>query len=175
MAEEHDTPEGEEQDNGATPDELGDAGKRALEAERKARRVAEKRAQEAEAKVKEAEDAEKTEVERLTGQVADLEKKLGAATAKSDRFEVAAAKGLTLAQARRLVGDTKEELESDADDLLADLGLKNEKDDEGENKPEAEEETPVFARATEDLKGGASPAGEETVDAAKLATTILSN
>lgn len=40
------------------------------------------------------------------------------------RIEVAAEKGLTPAQAKRLVGATKEELEADADEILADFGGK---------------------------------------------------
>lgn len=37
------------------------------------------------------------------------------------RFEIAVEKGLTAGLARRLVGSTREELEADADALLADL------------------------------------------------------
>lgn len=165
----------DEKETGATSEELGEAGKRALEAERKARRAAESRAKELEAKVKEAEDAEKTELEKLQGQVADLTKKAEAAEAKADRFEVAAAKGLSLAQARRLVGSTKEELEADADALRADLGLKN-KDDEKDEK-ETEKETPQderpVGRPKEELRSGASTSDEETPDTAKLAEDIL--
>lgn len=155
-------------DDGAKPEELGDGGKRALEAERKARRAAEKRAQEAESKVKEAEDAEKTEVERLQGQVATLTKQAEAAQAKAERFEVAAAKGLSLAQARRLVGSTKEELEADADDMRSELGLDKEdegKDDEGKDEGKG--------RPQENLRGGASNEDEAEPDAGKLADSIL--
>lgn len=38
------------------------------------------------------------------------------------RIEVAAEKGLTPAQAKRLVGASKEELEADADEIIADFG-----------------------------------------------------
>lgn len=160
--------ENENEGTGTTPevennDGLGDAGKRALDAERKARKLAEKRAAELETKVKEAEDAEKTEVERLQGQVATLSKEVEAATAKADRFEVAAAKGLSLAQARRLVGSTKEELEEDADALRADLGLDKENEKPGTGK----------ALPTEDLKSGASNEEDETVDGDELAESIL--
>lgn len=165
------TPEGE--GSGAKPEELGDAGKRALDAERKARQAAEKRAKELEAKVKEAEEAEKTEVEKLQGQVATLTKQHEAAQAKADRFEVAAAKGLSLAQARRLVGSTKEELETDADEMRAELGLKNDGKPEGEGKDEGEGEG--TGRPQEDLKPGASNEGDAEPDAAKLATSILSS
>ena len=160
---------------GTTPDTqgLGDAGKRALEAERKARAAAEKRAREAEAKVKEAEDAaeakvkeaedaDKSEVERLQSQVAELTKTAEAATARADRFEVAVAKGLSLAQARRLVGSTKEELEADADAMRSELGI----GDEPKGKP--------AGRPQEDLKAGASNAEDDEPDPKALADSILS-
>jgi small-conductance mechanosensitive channel len=151
----------------STDEALGDAGKRALEAERKARAAAEKRAREAEAKVKQAEDADKTEVERLQAQVAELSKIAEAATAKADRFEVAAEKGLSLAQARRLVGSTKEELAEDADALRADLGLDKDEDKDDAPAPATK------ARPTEDLKLGASNVEDEQPNAAKLADSIL--
>jgi len=149
---------------GTTPDTqgLGDAGKRALEAERKARAAAEKRAREAEAKVKEAEDADKSEVERLQSQVAELTKTAEAATARADRFEVAAAKGLSLAHARRLVGSTKEELEADADAMRSELGI----GDEPKGKP--------TGRPQEDLKAGASNKDDGEPDPKALADSILS-
>ena len=48
------------------------------------------------------------------------------------RLEIAAEKGLTPAQARRLVGNTREELEADADELLEAFGAKK-----PESKPES--------------------------------------
>lgn len=166
----------DEKDTGAKSEELGEAGKRALEAERKARRAAEKRAQELEAKVKEAEDAEKTELEKLQGQVADLTKRAEASEAKATRFEVAAEKGLSLAQARRLVGSTKEELEADADAMRAELGLKDDgKDEETETSEETPADEQPIGRPKEDLRGGASNADDETVDTSKLADSILSS
>ncbi len=161
-------------DTDATSEELGDGGKRALEAERKARRAAEARAKELEAKVKEAEDAEKTEVERLTGQVAELTKQAEAAQAKADRFEVAAAKGLTLAQARRLVGSNKDELEADADAMRDELGLKDESDDDTSKDDKKDEETGL-GRPRERMKPGASNEEDEQPDAGKLADSILSS
>lgn len=149
--------------------DLGDAGKRALDAERKARAAAERRAKEAEAKLKEADDAQLSETERLQGQVADLQKQAEAAQAKADRFEIAAAKGLNLSQARRLVGSTKEELEQDADEMRSELGLDKEKD-----QPK-EDDAKGIGRGLpkEDLKAGASNAEDEQPDAGKLADKIL--
>lgn len=169
MAEEETQPtEGEEQDAGAKPEGLGDAGKKALEAERKARREAEKRLKVLEAKIQEAEDADKSEAERLQAQVATLTKQAEAAQAKVDRFEVAAAKGLTPAQARRLVGSTKEELEDDADAMRAELGLDKEDDDTGEEQPKDD-----GGRPKEKLRSGASNEDDETPDPGKLADSIL--
>ncbi len=144
----------------AKSDDLGDAGKRALEAERKARKAAEKRAADAEARVKAADDAGKTEVERLQGQVADLTKQAEAAIARVDRYEVAAAKGLSLAQARRLVGATKDELEADADEMRSELGLDK-------------EPATGTKRPTEDLKSGASNEDDEEPDTGAIADKII--
>ena len=140
-------------------DALGDAGKRALDAERKARAAAEKRAKDAEARIKAAEDADKTEVERLQAQVAEMTKSAEAAVARADRYEVAASKGLTLAQARRLVGTTKDELEADADEMRSELEIGN------GGKPSG--------RTQEDLKSGASNIEDEEPDAKALADSIL--
>lgn len=144
-------------------DSLGDAGKRALDAERKARANAEKALRDAEARLKAVDDADKSEVEKLTAQVAELSKTAEAATARADRFEVAAAKGLSLAQARRLVGTTKEELEQDAAEMRAELGL-----DKVDDKKQS-------GRPKEDLKLGASNEESEEVDPKKLADSILSS
>lgn len=73
---------------------LGDAGKRALQAERDARKTAEARATAAEARVTELESA-------------------------STRAAVAAKHNLTEAQAARLSGSTEEELNADAEALLS--------------------------------------------------------
>jgi chromosome segregation ATPase len=72
-------------------------------------------AQEAERK----READKTEAERTAQHVAALEARAQEAEARAARLEVAAEKGLTPAQAKRLVGTTREELEADADELLA--------------------------------------------------------
>jgi hypothetical protein len=170
MEDENKPTEGESED-GAKP-ELGDAGKRALDNERKARRAAEKRLAELEAKVKETEDAEKSELQRLQDKVDELTKRAEAAEAKAHRYEVAAEKGLTPAQARRLVGATKEELEADADAMVEELGLKKPEEEKPADE-ETEEETPFGARPKENLKGGASNEEDEQPDPGKLADSIL--
>lgn len=99
-------------------DALGDAGKKALDAERRDKRAAEKRAAELEARLKEFEDRDKSESQRLAERADAAEKQLQEITLRALRLEVAAEKGLSPAQAKRLVGTTREELESDADELM---------------------------------------------------------
>ena len=98
--------------------ELGDAGKKALDAERREKRAAEKRAAELEAKLKEFEDRDKSELERAVERAEAAEKRAAEFETRSLRLEVAAEQGLTPAQAKRLVGETREELEADAKELL---------------------------------------------------------
>lgn len=58
----------------------------------------------------------------LEDRVAEIERQAKESEARALRAEVANAKGLTTAQAKRLVGATREELEADADELLEDIG-----------------------------------------------------
>ena len=104
-------------DQAATAD-LGDAGKKALDAERRAKRAAEKRAAAREATPKECEDRDKTESTRAIERAEAAEKAAAAAESRALRLEVASEKGLTPAQAKRLVGETRDELEADASELL---------------------------------------------------------
>lgn len=69
----------------------------------------------------EIEEASKSEQQRLVERAEAAEKSAADATSRLLRAEVAADKGLTPTMAARLVGSTKEELEADADALLADL------------------------------------------------------
>ena len=58
----------------------------------------------------------------LEDRVAEIERQARDSEARALRAEVANAKGLTPSQAKRLIGATREELESDADELLRDIG-----------------------------------------------------
>lgn len=139
MADEHETtgqPETGDETTGTPNDgggqDLGDAGKKALAEERAARREAEKQRKELEAQLKELqplaakakqlEDAKKSEAEKLNEKLTSAEKRAADAEQRLLRAEVAAEKGLSAAQAKRLVGATREELEADADDLLTVFG-----------------------------------------------------
>lgn len=117
-------------DEGASDDDaLGDAGKKALHAEREARKEAEKRLKELDARVKEFEDRDKTEqeraqehLERLTGDLDATRASLAAAELNLARVEVAHSKGIPAELVPRLRGETREELEADADALLEIVG-----------------------------------------------------
>lgn len=73
------------------------------------------------AKVQELEDAKKTDVERLTEQLTSTTQTAQEAQGEAMRLRVALNKGLTLNQAMRLHGSSQDELEADADALLADF------------------------------------------------------
>lgn len=128
----------------------------------KALAKANEEAKQARLKVKEYEDRDKTDQERTSEKLSDLEKNLTAAQADAVRFEIALEKGLTKNQARRLVGTTREELETDAEELVADLGL----DEEGT--------TPPTRRPKERLKPGASNTDDPDPDPDEIAQKILS-
>lgn len=151
----------------APPSELGDAGKKALEEERRARREAEARLKELEPLAKRAqelEDAQKTETQKLADANRALEDRAKKAELETGRLRVALRKGLTETQVKRLLGSTEEELEADADELLAAF------------KP-GEAETPpppaTGGRPKEKLRPGAVPDAEpEETDPAKLAAAV---
>lgn len=116
-------------------------------------------------RLKEIEDKGKDDLQRATERADEADKKASAAEARALRAEVALAKGLTATQAKRLVGDTQEELEADADELLKDLGQSKSSDGD-ERKPST--------RPTERLSGGSDPTNNDTdeMDPAKLAESV---
>jgi hypothetical protein len=81
----------------------------------------EKRAKAAEPKLAELEDAQKSELEKAQARADAAEQRAAEKEADALRAQVALDKKLTPSQAKRLVGLTQEELEADADELLADL------------------------------------------------------
>lgn len=86
------TPEPTEAAEGATPEEqLGDAGKKALDAERAARKAAEDEHKKLVAKLKEIEDRDKSEAEKAAERLAEAEKRAAEVEARATRAEVAAA------------------------------------------------------------------------------------
>lgn len=139
--------------------ELGDAGKKALSEERAARRAAEKQAKELADRLREIEDRDKSDQEKAAEKVAAAEKAAADAEQRALRAEVAMAKGLTAAQAKRLVGSTAEELEADADEILEAFPA----------KPAVQ----MTRKPVEALRGGGDPTEEpEETDPRKLAEFV---
>lgn len=103
--------------------DLGEGGKKAIEAEREARRQAERQLREARAALKEYEDRDKSELELLRERAESAEKAAAAAELAVQaaeqhalRTRVAATKGVP---AERLTGTTEDELLASADELIA--------------------------------------------------------
>jgi len=116
-------------DDIAAQAEKPDAVSKAIKAEREAAKDARRRAEEAEAKVKEYEDAQKSEQQKLeeaavaAKEEADaLRKQITDLEVARLRTEIVTEKNLPLKMAERLKGNTREEIEADADALLEDLG-----------------------------------------------------
>lgn len=133
---------------------------------------------EAARRLREAEEAEKTELQKMAERAEAAEKRVAEAEGKLLRLEVAQAKGLTAAQARRLQGATREELEADADDLLAAFGAKKDEPkegdgDEGEAKPDESAGAAIFGRPKERLTPGAAPDHEPEKTPDQLADEVL--
>lgn len=104
---------------------LGEAGEKALDAFKSRARDAEKKLKEQERRLAEAterieqfEEKDKSELEKLTTQRDNLKSEAATAKAENDRLRVALAKKLPTELIDRLKGDSPEELEADADELL---------------------------------------------------------
>lgn len=118
-------------------------------------------------KVKEFEDRDKTEQERSAERIAELEKSASSSEAKAMRLEAAlehAPDGMGIAQirklAKRLQGDTAEELAADAEELFAEFAPEDSGGDSTTRRPK------------ERLRPGASPDAEPAPDGAELADRI---
>ena len=112
---------------GTDPDQgldLGEAGKKALELERKARRDAESKLKELEplaARLKEFEDQSKTEAERMAERLQAAETAAQQSQAEALRYRVGLAHGIPLEFIPRLQGATEDELTADAQALAKSL------------------------------------------------------
>jgi hypothetical protein len=113
------------------------------------------------ARLKEVEDAQKTDADRQAERVAELESTAKTSTLEAARLRVALRKGLTETQAKRLVGDTEEDLETDADELLATFA-----------SPEDDGQQPG-RRPQERLRPGATPSGEPEKSPEELAEAVI--
>lgn len=117
------------------------------------------------ARIAELEGRDKSDIEKLTERAETSRKEAEAAKAEAAearaellRLKVGGAKGLTPAQAARLVGETEEELAADADELVRSFGIGNGKTpppparrpseklrnpaDADDDEPDDEEDTP---------------------------------
>lgn len=125
-------------------------------------RKANKEAEQTRLKLKEFEDRDKTESEKLADTNRTLEERARKAEIDLCRYRVAMRKGLTETQARRLVGESEEEFESDADELVAAF-----KGSEPEAAPPA-----TGGRPKEKLKPGAVADAEPDPDPAEVVAAI---
>ena len=112
-------------------------------------------------KLTEIENANRSEAEKAAEKAAAAEKRAADAETRAMRLEVAAEKGLTPAQAKRLVGATREELEADAADILESFPSSS----SGATPPPSE-------RPSQDLKGGSDPTEDSDVDIRKVVDAI---
>lgn len=122
------------------PDEpLGEAGLKALQAERDAKAAAQKELAEYKAGLIAAIGGKpaggKTAIETLQEQMAEQRTLIEAQNLSLLRRDVADGKKLTAGQAALLVGATKEELEAHADKLIAEFGGAKKDDGDGDLKP----------------------------------------
>jgi len=115
-----------------------------------------------------AQEAESTSaIDKLTKKVEELTKTSETAEARALRAEVATAKGLTAAQAKRLAGSSREELEADADEILEAFPVSSTEETTRKGGPPSRQPKP-------DLRGGGDPTTEEAVetDPSKLAANV---
>ncbi len=104
------------------------------------------------AELQEIRDGQRTDSEKATARAEAAEKELAELKPKFERLEVAYAKGLPPNLAKRLTGSTREEMEADADELLAEFGDAIKSDRE---KADAEKKD----KRTAARKGAAGDAG----------------
>ncbi|MEU1240052.1 hypothetical protein ABZ388_06805 [Micromonospora parva] len=146
--------QGGEGDDPEVPDGIGDAGKQAIDRMKSERNAARKELREAKAKLvafeqaeQEKAEANKSEAERRTA----AEQRAAEADLRATKLEVAFEKGLTPAQAKRLVGSTREELAADADEILRDFPT----------TPATPERRTPRPDPSQGSRGGASLSGKE--------------
>lgn len=101
--------------------DLGDAGQKAIKAERDARKAAERTAADLAAKLKSIEDANLSDLERAQSAAAEAAQELAALRTENVRTRVALAKGVPADLIDFLTGSTEEEVAAKADILIARL------------------------------------------------------
>lgn len=102
-----------------TPDDLGDAGKKAIDAMKRERNAARRERDVLQARLAEIEQSNLSDLEKAQKAAAEAQQRLADFEARSMRQQVALDKGLPAELVDRLRGDTEEDLADDADRLLA--------------------------------------------------------
>jgi hypothetical protein len=129
-----------------------------------------------------AESANRSDLDKLQSTVEDLRKDLAGERRKTMVAEIAAERGLSAAQAKRLSGTTREELESDADDIVEAFGIKAKpaKGDDDEpakgdtNGSDGDGAKPPAGKPKEKLRPGAAGDSEgDEIDPDKIAEKVL--
>lgn len=128
---------------------------------------------EAAKRLEELENQQKSDAERAADAQRAADERARRAESDAARLRVALRKGLTEVQARRLVGDTEEELEADADDLLASFRPpKAETDGEGTEPEPPPSPSPGPPRRPEPLSGGSTPSADPEPDIRAVVDSI---
>lgn len=123
-----------------------------------------------------ADASSKTELEKLTDRLTNAEKELEKTRMEALKLDIAAEKGLSKAQAKRLQGTTKEELEADAEDMREAFGIKDKLQGSEMDAESTPQDRPARkVRPKEQLNSGAQvPKPEsETQDATKIADAVM--
>lgn len=117
-------------------------------------------------RLKELEDANKSEIERAQEAARAAEQRAVEAEQRALRLEVAAEKGLTPAQAKRLQGTTREEFEADADELVATFRPREDAQDD------ADRGSGLRRTPQERLRNGSGPVAEPEKDVKEIVAAI---
>jgi hypothetical protein len=141
----------ESQDPPTAVEQLGDAGKKALDEERRARREAEKARKGLEDQLRAIEDKDKSELERAQSRLADLEKSYAAAEAQRLRLHVATTHGVGADDLVLLTGATEEDLVAQAQRIAALNAYRD-----------TAQAPPAFAPSLGQQAGNAAPASEKS-------------
>lgn len=160
----------------ADPDTLGEGGKKALDAEREARKTAEKAARELAAKVKQYEDRDKTEAEKVAERIASLEAENGALMA--EKAAILAEKALAELRSKvsetagvpaqlLVVGQTEDEMTEWAKQLSEWKGAKP-----GNTTPPDQAPKPVFPQRQMGMRLGVGSQPDGMTDKQKAAEAL---
>jgi seryl-tRNA synthetase len=171
-----DKPDDDKDDKGSGgADQLGDAGKKALDAMKRERNAAKRALAEVQDKLKKYEDEGKSEAQRLQDAAEEARTRAGKAEAGLQRMQIALDKApahATLPQiravAKRLAGESEEDMEADAEELFELLAPASATDG-GDGKSSKT----LAGKPREKLRGGGDPDDEpEEMNPRKLAELI---